>query len=534
VLFHQVPSFDVQFIFSNHVLDMDRRELSRGRRDVPVEPQVFDLLVYLLENRDRVVSKDDLLDKIWSGRSVSESTLTSRINAARKAIGDSGSGQKLIRTVPRKGFRFVGSVDTQSTSAGAEDTAAGTSDQVGASQFGLPQPDRPAIAVLPFTNMSGDREQEYFSDGISEDIITALSKLRWFFVIARNSSFTYKGRAVHMKQIAEELGVDYVLEGSVRKSGERVRITAQLNDVSTGSHIWAERYDRDLADVFAVQDDITESIVAAIEPQLYAAENFRAQRKPPGSLDAWDLVMRALSHYWRVTRQDNTVAQALLEKAIAIDPNYCQALSLLADSNTFGAHMGWTDLTKAVQIAERAALAAVVADSEDPWAHHALGGVYLITRRFESSLAEFKLALRLNPNFLQAQNYYATALTFCGRWQEGDEAARRALRLSPRDPFSALFYGSASLAQFVGHHYDEAIRLARIAIRLRDDYAGAHRVLTAAAGMDGQIEVATAALQELRRVQPNISLAWIANQVPIKQDADRERYLEGFRRAGMG
>ena len=521
----------MQFIFSNHVLDRDRRELSRDRRGVPVEPQVFDLLVYLLENRDRVVSKDDLLDKIWRGRNVSESTLTSRINAARKAIGDSGSGQKLIRTVPRKGFRFVGSVDTQLISAG--DAAAGTSDHIGSSQPALPQSDRPAIAVLPFTNMSGDREQEYFSDGISEDIITALSKLRWFFVIARNSSFTYKGRAVHIKQIAEELGVDYVLEGSVRKSGERVRITAQLNDVSTGSHIWAERYDRDLADVFVVQDEITESIVAAIEPQLYAAESFRAQRKPPGSLDAWDLVMRALSHYWRLTQQDNTVAQALLEKAIAIDPNYCQALSLLADSNTFGAHMGWTDLTTAVQIAERAALAAVAADGEDPWAHHALGGVYLITRRFESALAEFKLALRLNPNFLQAQNYYATALTFCGRWQEGYEAAHRALRLSPRDPFSALFYGSASLAQFVGHNYDEAIRLARIAIRLRDDYAGAHRVLTAAAGMDGQIEVAKAALQELRRAQPNISLAWIANQVPIKQDADRERYLEGFRRAGL-
>ena len=523
----------MQFIFSNHVLDRDRRELSRDRRGVPVEPQVFDLLVYLLENRDRVVSKDDLLDKIWRGRNVSESTLTSRINAARKAIGDSGSGQKLIRTVARKGFRFVGSVDTRLISARAGDTAAGTSDRVGSQQPALPQSDRPAIAVLPFTNMSGDREQEYFSDGISEDIITALSKLRWFFVIARNSSFTYKGKAVHMKQIGEELGVGYVLEGSVRKSGERVRITAQLNDVSTGSHIWAERYDRDLADVFIVQDDITQSIVAAIEPQLYAAENFRAQRKPPGSLDAWDLVMRALSHYWRLTQQDNTVAQALLEKAIAIDPNYCQALSLLADSNTFGAHMGWTDLTKAVQIAERAALAAVAADGEDPWAHHALGGVYLITRRFENSLAEFKLALRLNPNFLQAQNYYATALTFCGRWQEGYEAAHRALRLSPRDPFSALFYGSASLAQFVGHNYDEAMRLARIAIRLRDDYAGAHRVLTAAAGMDGQIEVAKAALQELRRAQPNISLAWIANQVPIKQDADRERYLDGFRRAGL-
>src|SRR5262249_20389347 len=173
----------------------------------------------------------------------------------------------------------------------------------------LPRSDRPAIAVLPFTNLSGEAEQDYFSDGISEDIITALSKLRWFYVIARNSSFVYKGKSVHLKQIADELGVAYVVEASVRKYGGRVRITAQLNDVATGSHVWADRYDRDLADVFAVQDEITQSIVAAIEPQLYAAENFRAQRKAPDSLDAWDLVVRALSHYWRVTRQDNVVAQ---------------------------------------------------------------------------------------------------------------------------------------------------------------------------------------------------------------------------------
>src|SRR6476660_1932452 len=516
---------DVQFVFDNYTLDADRRELRCGSDSVAVQPQVFDLLVYLVQNRERVVSRDDLIASVWGGRIVSESALTSRINSARMALGDSGRDQKLIRTIPRKGLRFVGAVSEPSN---------GIRPVLERPPSVPPLPDRPAIAVLPFINMSGDPEQEYFSDGISEDIITALSKLRWFFVIARSSSFTYKGKTVHLKQIAAELGVGYVLEGSVRKSGDRVRITAQLNDVSTGSHIWAERYDRDTADVFAVQDEITASIVAAIEPQLYAAEDFRARRKPPGSLDAWDLVMRALSHYWRVTRQDNFVAQALLEKAIVMDPNYGQALGLLADSYAFGAHMGWTDLAKAVQIAEPAALAAVRADSADPWAHFALGGVYLITRRFDSSLAELKLALDLNPNFSQAHNYYAATLNFCGRWQEGDEAARRALRLSPRDPFSAQFYCSASMAQFVGRNYDEAIRLARIAIRLRGDYTGAHRVLTAAAGMAGQIEVARAAVQELRRVHPNISLAWISNQIPIKHDADREHYLEGFRRAGLG
>ena len=381
--------------------------------------------------------------------------------------------------------------------------------------------------------MSGDRQQEYFSDGISEDIITALSKLRWFFVIARNSSFMYKGKAVHLKQVAEELGVGYVVEGSVRKAGDRVRISAQLNDVTTGSHIWAERYDRNLADVFAVQDEITDAIVAAIEPQLYAAENFHARRKLPNSMDAWDLVMRALSHYWRVTPQDNVVAQALLEKAIAIDPNYGQALGVLATSHSFGAHMGWEDMATAVPVAERAALAAIKIDSEDPWAHNALGGAYLAMRRFDDALAEFEVALQLNPNFSLAQGFYGLALTYCGRWQEADAAARRALRLSPRDPFSAIYYGVAAYAQFTGRNYDEAIALSREAIRVRGDFVGALRVITAAAGMAGYADIAAGTLQELRRTQPNISLAWIAHQIPWNLNVDRDHYLEGLRGAGL-
>ena len=523
----------MQFIFDNQTLDTERRELLRDGAPIPVQPQVFDLLVYLVQNRGRVVSKEDLIGQVWDGRTVSDSTFTSRVNAARTAVGDSGRDQKLIRTISRKGLRFVGTVQEQEPSNSSRPAERLAEKRLERSPSALPLPDRPAIAVLPFNNMSGEREQEYFSDGISEDIITALSKLRWFFVIARNSSFTYKGKAVHMKQVAEELGVRYVLEGSVRKSGDRVRITAQLNDVATGSHIWAERYDRDLADVFAVQDEITESIVAAIEPQLYAAENFRARRKAPGSLDAWDLVMRALSHYWRVTRQDNVVAQALLEKAIAIDPNYGQALGVLATSHIFGAHMGWGDMATVAPIAERAALAAVEADSEDPWAHHGLAYVYLFARRFDDSLAEFELALRLNPNFSLAQAFYGVTLCYCGRWQEGDLAARRALRLSPRDPLSALYYGIAAYAQFIGHNYDEAIRLAHESLRQRADFVGGHRVLTAAAGMAGQNEVAGIALRELRRAQPNVTLAWIANELPMKQPADREHYLEGLRRAGL-
>jgi TolB-like protein/cytochrome c-type biogenesis protein CcmH/NrfG len=524
----------MQFVFSDYMLDTDRRELSRGPERVALEPQVFDLLVYLLENHDRVVSKDDLITAIWDGRIVSESTLTSRINAARKAIGDSGRDQKLIRTISRKGFRFVGSLRLQQVGSNSPDNADHPADHAGeASPPVLPALDRPAIAVLPFTNMSGEPEQEYFSEGISEDIITALSKLRWFYVIARNSSFIYKGKAVHIKAVGEELGVGYVVEGSVRKEGNRVRITAQLIDVATGTHIWSEHYDRCLADVFAVQDEITQAVVAAIEPQLYAAENFRAQRKAPDNMDAWDLVMRALSHYWRVTRQDNMVAQALLEKAISIDPNYGQALGLLAASHMFSAHMGWSDMATAIPIGERAALAAIQADSEDPWAHYALASVYLFTRCFDDSLAEFELAIRLNPSFSPARGYYGVALTYCGRWEEGDLAARQALRLSPRDPFAAVYCGVVAYAQFIGGNYEEAIRLCREALRQRNDFVGAHRVLAASAGMAGMKRIAEAAVLELRRAQPNVSLAWIAKQIPFKRDADRDRYLDGFRRAGL-
>jgi tetratricopeptide (TPR) repeat protein len=243
--------------------------------------------------------------------------------------------------------------------------------------------------------------------------------------------------------------------------------------------------------------------------------------------------MRALSYYWRVTRQDNVVAQALLEKAIAIDPNYGQALGVLATSQTFSAHMGWADMATTTPIAERAALAAILADSEDPWAHNALGCVYLFTRRFDDSLAEFELALQLNPSFSLARGYYGLALSYCGRWEEADLAARRALRLSPRDPFSAIYCGIAAYAQFVGRNYDEAMRFSREAIRQRCDFVGAHRVLTAATGMAGQTEASSVALQELRRAQPNISLAWIATEMPMGREVDKEHYLEGLRRAGL-
>jgi TolB-like protein len=269
-------------------MDTDRRELRRDGELCAIEPQVFDLLEFLIRNRDRVVTRDDLLSAVWNGRIVSEATLTSRINSARTAIGDNGQDQRLIRTALRKGIRFVGNVRE-----GIEATVA---DRAATENPPLPLPDRPSIAVLPFINLSGDPEQDYFADGIVEDIITALSRFRQLFVIARNSSFTYKGRAVDVRMVGRELGVRYVLEGSVRKSANRVRITGQLIDASSGAHIWSDRFEGGLDDIFDLQDRVTESVVGGIATRLNEAEIARAKRKPTESLDAYDYYLRGMAN----------------------------------------------------------------------------------------------------------------------------------------------------------------------------------------------------------------------------------------------
>jgi len=521
----------VRFLFENHILDTDTRELRRGDAAIQVQPQVFDLLTFLVQNRERVVTKDDLLAGVWGGRTVADSTLATHINAARKAVGDNGEDQKLIRTISRKGIRFIAEVSF--LPASQEPAPAEMAASQRAPRTALPSPERPAIAVLPFVNMSGEARQEYFSDGISEDIITALSKLRWFFVIARNSTFTYKGKSVNVKQLAGELGVGYIVEGSVRKDGDRVRITAQLIDTATGSHIWANRYDRKLADVFSVQDEITDAIVASIEPHLYAAENFRARRKAPENLDAWDLVMRALWHFWRISSEDFRIAEQLAEQAIAIDPGYAQAHAMLAVSHATGVHMGWEDGAAVLPIAERAALTAVKIDNEDPWAHLGLAFTQARLGRHAESRTSFETALQLNPNFSLAHGIYGLVLSWSGRWREGAESAHRALRLSPRDPLAAMFYAVAAYAAYIERDYAESIALCRKSIRLRGDFTGAWRVMVAAAGMTGDTETAAEAMEGYRRTLPGVTLAKAEEQLMVIHEGERAHFLEGLRRAGL-
>ncbi len=307
----------MRYLFEEYAFDTDRRELHRGADFVSVAPQVFDLLDYLIRNRERVVSKDDLINVIWNGRIVTDAALTTRLNVARTAIGDSGEEQRLIKTLPRKGFRFVGPVLEAQGPAGA----ATADNPIEPPRPALALPDKPSIAILPFANLSSDPDQAYFADGMVDEITTALSRFKSLFVVASNSSFAYKGKAVDVKQVGRELGVRYVLEGSVRKAAGKVRIIGQLIDAATGVHLWADRFEGDLSDIFALQDRMTESVVSAIEPKMFQAEIDLAARRP-NNLSAYDLCLRAVPHLYSFTRDGSAEALRLASRALEIDPRY--------------------------------------------------------------------------------------------------------------------------------------------------------------------------------------------------------------------
>ena len=392
--------------------------------------------------------------------------------------------------------------------------------------------DRPSIAVLPFANMSGDPEQEYFADGISEDILTGLSKLRWFFVIARNSSFAYKGKAVDVKRAARELGVRYVLEGSVRKGGNRVRITAQLIDAATGNHIWADRYDGDLTDVFALQDEITKKVVAAIEPKLLEAEGIRSQNRSPEDLGAWDMVIQANSLFWRLTKAETEIAIETLRRAVERYPEYAPAQSMLAFVLLISGYLGWGLMEP--QLRQAAALAARAAelDDSDPWAHLALGYVAFVRRRTNVAAAEFRRALALNPNFAAAHGYLGWALAFDGQSDQAIAHLEEAIRMSPHDPQNAIFNTGLAVAHYVAGRYAEAVEYSRETLQQRSAFTAGHRIHVASLAQAGQIDEAREALARLKEMHPDLSIAWIEQNVPYTPGS-MAKFLEGMRKAGL-
>ena len=398
-------------------------------------------------------------------------------------------------------------------------------------QAPLPLPAKPSIAVLPFQNMSGDPDQEVFADGMVEDITTALSKLRWFFVIARNSSFAYKGRAVDIKQVGRELGVRYVLEGSVRKGGNRLRITAQLVEAETGNHVWAERYDRDIGDIFTVQDEITERVVAAIEPELYAAEHIRSQRKPPESLDAWECIIRALAYVGQSTRAGGEEAEALCRRAIAIAPGYGQAHSLLAW--VILRRIAPSQLDAVLPEATAEARTALRLDERDHLAHIVQGSVLFRTRRHEEAERSYRRALECNPNSALAHAALGYALAAQGKYEESIENANRALSLSPGNSLAEAQAAHVIVfARFGTREYLASDTAAREMLQRYPEYLPAYYVLIAASAMQGKVDAVAMALADVLRLQPELSLAWFHKNMPWDGEIG-ERLAQSWRAAGV-
>ena len=399
----------------------------------------------------------------------------------------------------------------------------------------LPLPDKPSIAVLPFDNMSGDPEQEFFADGIAEDVITALSRFRSLFVIARNSSFSYKGTSPGITQVARDLGVRYVVEGSVRKAGNRVRITAQLIDAISGNHLWADRFDGSLDDVFDLQDQITEQIVVAVEPEIQASERVRARRKPPESLDAWELLQRGLSHYYRVNETDRAEAIRLFNEAVALDPEFAAAHAHLAYTlwcSVILGHVG--DTAKTVASARAAAEQAVSLDPNEPVAHFTLGRLHLFANEIEMAVREMQTTIAINSNL--ALGYYGLGFVYwygAGQAEQALPHFDAAVRLSPRDPWrrSPLMVKGSALRQ-LGRH-DEAIAHCRQACQVPDCGWVAHMHLAAALAEAGQTSEAQVAAEKAMQLQPTLSIDFIRSQFLGMHETSLKSLLDSLRKVGV-
>lgn len=512
----------MRFLFEDYVLDPDRRELLHGKTAVSVEPQVFDLLLYLVRNRERVVSRDDVFAAVWRGRIVSESALSTRVNAARTAVGDNGNAQRLIKTVPRKGFRFVGAVVEDPGAVGAEPARA------------IPSlADKPSIAVLPFTNLSGDPEQDYFSDGIVEDITTALSRNRAFLVIARNSAFTYKGQRVDIRQVAQELGVRYVLEGSIRKSGSRTRVTGQLIDAGTGHHLWADTFEGGMADIFELQDQIVSRVVGAIAPQLEKAEIDRARHRTTEDLAAYDLYLHGLDNWNRWTQEGNAKALRLFYAAIEKDPEFSTPYGLAASCHLFAKANDWAATFDAKEISllvERACDVGVDDAVALCWAGHAHAYFF---KDVERALLLVDRALELNVNLATAWQRSGWVRAYAGDADGAVESLNKATRLNPLEPRVFLTHSAMAFAHFIAGRDDDAAEWAALGLRVKPNWPPALRVAIASNAMRGRVNEAERLLNLYCHIDPRVTITKICEYYPLRRDVDRQRLIVAMRKAGV-
>ena len=514
--------------FADFALDTDRRELRLGLQRVVIAPQVFDILEYLLRNRHRIVSKDDLIAAIWDGRLVSESAVTTRMNAVRRAIGDTGKDQRLIRTLPRKGVRFVGIVhEAQEPKA---PTAEGANEQP---RPALTLSNRPSIAVMPFANMSDDPQQDYLADGIVEEIIRALSRLHWLFVIAHNSSFIYKCRPIDVRQVGRELGARYVLEGSVRKAVSHVRIAGQLIDTLTGAYIWADHFDH----IFDLQDQVAASVVGAIALKMEQAEIERVRRKPTANLEAYDYYLRGMARIVQVTKDVRTNGDTLrlFYKAIELDLNFASAYGMAAYCYGWRKMNGWmADRPKEIAETTRLALQAVELGKDDAVAL-TMGGWALafVVGEAEAGADFIERALILNPNLAAGRLLSGMANLYLGKPDVTIERATRAYRLNPLDPFTFLLADQIGTGHLFAGRYDEASSCAEKGLWLQTNSAGSARVAAASHALAGRLDHAQKAMMRMRQIDPAIRVSDLSHMLPFRRQEDIARYEEGLRIAGM-
>jgi TolB-like protein/Tfp pilus assembly protein PilF len=506
-----------RFAFGPFLLDIGAAALSRHGAPVPISYRGLLLLAAFVKRPGETLSKSELMEAAWPGLAVEESNLSVQIASLRKLLGDPLENAEWIATVPRVGYRFSRRAELLST----RDESA-------------PVETEPSLAVLPFENLSQDVEQQHFADGLAEDIITRLSRLRWLFVSARNSSFTFGGTPLDVREIGHALGVRYVLNGSVRRSGQRLRIGALLSDASNGRQIWAEHYDVELADFLSLQDQIAASVIGAIEPQLYAVEHQRFQGRRSESLDAWGFVMKAMPYVWTwLSAKEMGVAQALLTQALEIRPDYPRAMSLLAWTRSAAFQLGWTNERPAIAEARAMAQKAIQADPDDPWSHFAAGYVHMVSRGFDKAVAELTEAIDLNPSFAFAHLILGCAYGYGGMPADGLHHVALAAKLSPRDFTRSANFSTSGLCCFIAGRFDEAADLERRAVEMRPEFGTAWRTYAAAAGMAGRLEEAAEALKEAKRLQPTLSLEWVETFHPIVNVSDRATYIQGLRAAGL-
>ncbi len=522
----------MRYLFENCVLDTDRRELSRGGEAVSIAPQVFDLLVYLIGNRERVVSKDDLIDAVWEGRIVSDSALTTRMNVVRSAIGDSGEEQRLIKTLLRKGFRFVGTVREQPEAGIAMDESSG-----GGARGAPALPDRPSVAVLAFSNLSGDAEQEFFADGLVEDIITALSRFRGLFVIARQSSFAYKGKSVDIKQVGRELGVRYVLEGSVRKAGQRLRITGQLIDAATAAHLWADRYEGALEDIFDLQDKVTQQVIGAIAPELDRAEIERATRRTTGNIDAVTAFYRGLPHVdFPTSPENNEAALGDFKRAIALDPGFAPAYGGVASCLAWRRANTWPadrvkDNAELLRLADRVK----ELGTDDARTLSVLGfNLFWMLLDFDRGLEMVEQAIQSNPNYARGYNFRGLLRAWHGLSDAAAADFEQAMRLSPRDPFNYNATMGLALAHHNAGRHAEAAEWADKSLRAFPPFffVGTAQAIPCYVGA-GRLEDAQRLMAESLRHVPQWSCSRYVEPLWIRSPKLRAEFLDAFIKAGL-